>query len=74
MTDDEREARLTEIADELEALDVQREKLFAERLSIWQALRERGRKQKEIARPSRVSEGAVTQALRKVRISEASSA
>lgn len=70
MTDDEREARLTAIADELEALDVRREQLFAERLMHWRALRERGRKQKEIARPSRVSEGAVTQALRKVRLND----
>jgi chorismate mutase len=69
-TDDELTERLTAIADELTELDVKREQLFAERLSIWQALRGRKWKQRAIAKPSRVGEGAVTQALRKVRIAD----
>lgn len=64
--------RLTAIADELERLDTRREQLFSERMAIWLRLRDNGLKQAEIAKPSRVSEGAVTQAFRKVRLSEAS--
>lgn len=58
------------LADELEQLDARREQIYEERLGLWQAGRaqEPPMTQRELAAPSRVTEGAVTQALRKVRI------
>lgn len=62
--------RLGEIADELDELQVRVEELYAERLALWQDGQQLPRKllHRELAEPSRVTEGAVTQALRKVRL------
>jgi len=64
------ERRLGEIADELDDLQVRVEELYAERLELWQAGQALDPKllHRELAEPSRVTEGAVTQALRKVRL------
>lgn len=63
-------AHLTVITDELERLEMRREELYATRLDLWL----RGRAldppmtQKDLATASRVTEGAVTQAMRKLRV------
>lgn len=63
-------AELAELADELESIAARQEDLWARRLEVWVEGRQQvdGRplmKQHELAAPSRVTEGAVTQALRK---------
>lgn len=74
MNDAARVARLTAIADELDDVEKQRDHLYAERLRHWRVLVSHGMKQREVAVPSRVGEGAVTQALRKLRIRRTSKA
>lgn len=58
------EAELATIADELEHL----EPLYARRLELWLEGRDLGMTQRELSIPARVTEGAVTQALRKHRL------
>lgn len=58
------------IADEIEDLSVRLEHLYGQRLGLWQEGRalDDPMLHSELAGPSRVSDGAVTQALRKVRL------
>lgn len=59
------EAELADIADQLEPMA----ELFQRRLELWLEGRDRcAMTQRELSIPSRVSEGAVTQALRKHRL------
>lgn len=69
----ERELEL--IADEIEDLSVRMEQLYVQRLALWQAGRalDEPMLHTELAAPSRVSHGAVTQALRKVRLGTSNS-
>lgn len=63
---------LAALADELEQLDRRREVIYSRRLELWlegQAMEPR-MTQRELADPARVTEGAVTQALRKVRLEQ----
>ena len=64
-------ADLADRADHLEAAETLVAELYRERLALWIEGRDLGMTQGALARPSRVSEGAVTQALRKVRLAEA---
>lgn len=68
MTPDEIVARLGVIADALEALDVRREALYAERVELFAAADDAGVLQKDCATAARVTPAAVAQALRKARI------
>lgn len=73
MSDRQREriaTGLTVLADELERLDSRREDIYESRLGLWLEGRDLDppMTQRALAEPSRVTEGAVTQALRKVRL------
>lgn len=59
------ETELRRIAKRLEQVDP----LYERRLELWLEGRDLGMTQRELSIPSRVSEGAVTQALRKHRLS-----
>lgn len=64
---------LREIADELDRIEVRRETLYARRAELWHdgftnPDPDERMTQPELAEPSRVSPGAVTQALRKIRL------
>lgn len=71
MTEQEVIEALGVLTDELERLDARREQIYAERLALWvSGSEDLGIRQVDLGAACRVSEGAVTQALRKRRLSE----
>jgi hypothetical protein len=72
MTRDAIVEQLAANAQSLAANAVEQDRLYAARLVLWQAGQalDPPMKHRELAAPSLVTEGAVTQALRKVRLAE----
>lgn len=59
---------LGDLARELEELERRRERLYAQRLRVWQRAVRFGWTHARVAVSSRTTEGAVTQALRRARL------